>query len=111
MEYQKAVDLARALEGAHENVVESVCSALGLGWTYQENGRRVPDTRNLSVEDAEKIGAIEGAWQAFATTVIKAAGGVGTPQSILAMDREARDAANAAYQKAYAEAMGGGGAA
>ena len=109
MEYQKAVDLARGLEGAHESVVDSVCATLGLGWTYQEHGRRVLDTRDLSAEDAAKIGAIEGAWQAFATTAIKAAGGVGTPQSILAMDREARDVASAAYQKAYADAMVGSG--
>jgi hypothetical protein len=94
--YEVLVNVARALEQAHDNLLGGEHNFFG-----QINQYVMESFPENSPEAAAFVGKVEGAWQAFAESVIRAAGGDQAPKAILQMDEQAREIASREYAKAY----------
>lgn len=94
-DYQAVADMARNLEQAGNNLLQSI--------QWSVTSRLFPEDEDAQ---AKFVGTVEGAWRAFVDTVIRAAGASGTPELIREMDAKARQAAQRAYQEAYNAAVG-----
>ncbi len=88
--------LARTLD-QNRSIIDSLCIDVKIYRSFPCN----------EPGSAQYIATIEDLWRAFADGVIRAAGGNGTPESILAMDEKARDAAQKAYREAYEASVKG----
>lgn len=105
VQYGKLVDLARQLEDLHSTMLQKVFSALD----FRPNGESAYitsyDAGYTHAEMAHIVGVVEGSWQAFVDTVMRAAGSSLTPKTILSMEGEARRIAEEAFHKEYNRAF------
>jgi hypothetical protein len=95
------VDLSDALERAKSNIVCRANNSSPPSLAF----RRLYGAEPSEISEAKFIGLFEGCWAAFVSNLFRQLGTTATPDSIRAMDAEAREEASRAYDKAYQDAM------
>jgi len=95
------VDLSDALERAKRTIIYQSDNDSPPSLAFS----RLYDPERSGILEAQFIGLFEGCWAAFVSNLFRQLGTNATPDSIRAMDAEAKEEASRAYDKAYQAAM------